>query len=100
MYVKRLQTTLKRKMDFSKKIASVVLLWSLVCVSISYYLANKGLAPNAEVTSNILLYVTAPTITAYLATKTIEKASRNKHGLDENGKPLVCETKDDTNAEG
>lgn len=71
-----------------KKIVFVVLIWSLVCVTVSYVFAFLDKATNEMVTSNILLYVTAPTITAYLATKTIEKASRNKYGLDADGNPI------------
>lgn len=77
-----------KKIDFSKKIVFVVLVWSLVCVTISYVFAFLDKSTNEMVTSNILLYVTAPTITAYLATKTIEKASRNKYGLDADGNPI------------
>jgi len=79
---------MKKKIDFSKKIVFVVLLWSLLCVTASYVFTFLDKAANESVTSNILLYITAPTITAYLATKTVEKASRNKYGLDENGQPL------------
>lgn len=77
-----------KKIDFSKKIVFVVLIWSLICVTVSYVFAFLDKATNEMVTSNILLYVTAPTITAYLATKTIEKASRNKYGLDADGNPI------------
>ena len=86
-----------KKIDFSKKIVFVVLIWSLVCVTVSYVFAFLDKATNEMVTSNILLYVTAPTIAGYLATKTVEKASRNKYGLDEDGKPL---TKDSDEPKG
>ena len=72
-----------KKIDFSKKIVFVVLIWSLVCVTVSYVFAFLDKSTNEMVTSNILLYVTA-----YLATKTIEKASRNKYGLDADGNPI------------
>ena len=87
----------KEKMDFSKKIVFVVLLWSLLCVTVSYVFVYLDKLPNEAVTGNILLYVTAPTIAGYLATKTVEKASRNKYGLDEDGKPL---TKDSDEPKG
>lgn len=79
---------MKKKVDFSKRLVFVVLLWSLLCVTVSYVFTFLDKSANEAVTSNILLYVTAPTVTAYLATKTVEKASRNKYGLDENGQPL------------
>lgn len=79
------------KIDFSKKIVFVVLVWSLLCVTASFVFAFLDKATNEAVTSSILLYVTAPTVTMYLATKTIEKASRNKHGLDADGNPLQKE---------
>lgn len=77
----------KTKLDFSKKLVIAILIWSLVAVTASYVFAFLDKTTNEMVTSNVLLYVTAPTVTAYLTTKTVEKASRNKHGLDENGKP-------------
>ncbi len=90
----------KKKIDFSKKVVFVVLLWSLLCVTVSYVFTFLGKSANEGVTSNILLYVTAPTITAYLATKTIEKASRNKYRLDEDGHPLHHTKTDDSTPVG
>ena len=58
-----------KKIDFSKKIVFVVLIWSLVCVTVSYVFAFLDKSTNEMVTSNILLYVTAPTITAYQDTR-------------------------------
>jgi len=77
-----------RKIDFSKKIVLAVLVWAVLCVTGSYILAYMGKDANTTITGNILLYVVAPTITAYMTTKTVEKTNRNKHGLDETGEPI------------
>ena len=85
---------MKKKLDFSKKVVLAVLICSLIFVAASYVLAYYGKSTNDAVTGNVLLYVTAPTVAAYMTSKTVEKTNRNKHGLDENGQPLSSSTKE------
>lgn len=90
---------MKKKLDFSKKVVLAVLICSLIFVAASYVLAYYGKSTNDAVTGNVLLYVTAPTIAAYMTSKTVEKTSRNKHGLDETGQPLFTSTNTNNNAQ-
>lgn len=89
-----------RKLDFSKKVVLAVMICSLLFVAASYVLAYLGKSTNESVTANVLLYVTTPTIAAYMTSKTVEKTSRNKYGLDETGKPMSCDTQEKPDAKG
>lgn len=56
-------------------------------VSASYILAYKGHDPNETVTVAVISTLIV-TLISYYVTKTTEKVSRNKHGLDKDGNKI------------
>lgn len=83
----------KKKVETSKRLAW----WSVWIASLSaaasYALAAFGMESVSDLSATIFTACTGYLI-AYAGKSLGEKVSRNKHGLDENGKPF------DTNAKG
>lgn len=76
----------KRKVETSKKLAIwAVCIASLACIA-SYVLAAFNMQTVSDVTTTIFTACIGYLIT-YAGKSLGEKVSRNKHGLDENGKP-------------
>ncbi len=86
----------KRKIETSKKLAVwAVVVATAVCIA-SYVLAALGHESVSDVTTTVFAACIGYLIT-YAGKSLGEKVSRNKHGLDENGKPY--KEKEGENAE-
>ena len=70
-----------------------MLFTSCVWVSCSFVLSWFNKDPLEDLTS-VIVTALIVTLVSYFVSKTTEKASRNKYGLDENGKPLVRDKRD------
>ena len=76
----------KKKIEFSKLIVIVLLVFALVWVTWSYLLADAGMDPNTEVTSTVVEAVIGVSVVYFLYQFGL-KSSRNKHGIAEDGVP-------------
>ena len=90
------------KLEFSKIVVFLMLIITVVWVTASYFLAWKCKDTNETVTVAIISTLIA-TILSYYVTKTTEKMSRNKYGLDKDGNKIreddVCEYNQDTKSD-
>lgn len=77
----------RRKMEFSKLLAIWVLIIITVSVIVSFYLSYYDHQTVSDVTIALITGGTAYLV-SYAAKSTTEKISRNRHQLDENGKPI------------
>ena len=78
----------KRKIETSKKLAVwAVCIATLACIA-SYALAAFGFETVSDVTTTIFTACIGYLIT-YAGKSLGEKVSRNRHGLDEDGKPYA-----------
>lgn len=75
------------KLEFSKIIVFFMLLITIGWVSTSYFLAFFGKDPNEIVTVTVISTLMV-TLISYYVSKTTEKMSRNKYGIDKNGNPF------------
>ena len=76
-----------KRMEFSKLLVAWALIVTTVCVGISYLLALFDHDPCIDITVSVSAACIAIAV-AYEAKSAAEKHSRNKYGLDENGRPL------------
>jgi glycopeptide antibiotics resistance protein len=77
-------------MEFSKKIMIVIVIWAMLCVSFSYFLSFHG-KDDSDSVSIALITTIVGSYVGYLIYQFKLKDSRNKHGIDENGKPFEPE---------
>lgn len=80
-------------MEFSKKLVLWALIFTTLCVITSYLLAANGLDTASEVTTVVVTSCIAIAV-SYEAKSFGEKNSRNKYGVDINGKPM-CQDDDE-----
>lgn len=76
-----------KRMEFSKILVAWALIVTTVCVGISFALAMFDHDPCTDITVSVSAACIAIAV-AYEAKSAAEKHSRNKYGLDENGRPL------------
>ena len=89
----------KKKPETSKLIALWAVLIATASVIASYTLAALGHEPVSDLTIAIFTACAAELI-AYAGKSLGEKISRNKYGLDADGKPLASGTPDEEEAKG
>ena len=77
----------KQKREFSKILVAWAMIVTTLCVAISYVLALFDHDPCTEITVAVSAACIAIAV-AYEAKSAAEKHSRNKFGLDRNGKPI------------
>lgn len=77
----------RRKMEFSKQLAVWAILIATAAAAMSYYLALRDHQTASDVTTTIFTGCIGYLVT-YAAKSATEKISRNRHGLDADGKPL------------
>lgn len=78
----------KRRKEFSKILVAWAMIVTTLCVAISYTLAALDHDPCIEVTVSVSGACIAIAV-AYEAKSAAEKHSRNKFGLDRNGRPVT-----------
>lgn len=83
-----------RKIETSKKLAVWAVCIATLASAASYVLAAAGLDTVSNVTTTIFGACIGYLIT-YAGKSLGEKVSRNKHGLDEDGKPYSINTEDE-----
>ena len=84
---KRKKAKHAKRMEFSKLLVAWALVVTTVCVGISFLLALYDHDPCIDITVSVSGACIAIAV-AYEAKSAAEKHSRNKFGLDENGRPL------------
>jgi hypothetical protein len=89
----------KKKLETSKRLAYWAAIVASVCPVASYVLAACGLDPVSDLTSTIFTACIGYLIT-YAGKSLGEKVSRNRHGLDADGKPLQNPANNDEEAQG
>lgn len=77
----------KKRREFSKLLVTWAMIVTTLCVAISYGLALFDHDPCIEITVSVSTACIAIAV-AYEAKSAAEKHSRNKFGLDRNGKPI------------
>lgn len=77
----------KKKREFSKILVAWAMIVTTICVAISYCLALFDHDPCIDITVSVSTACIAVAV-AYEAKSAAEKHSRNKFGLDSDGKPL------------
>ena len=82
---------MKKWLEFSKIVVYLMWIITVIWVTASYFLAWKGKDTNSPVTITVITTLLGVLI-AYFITKTTEKVSRNKHGLDANGNKIIDST--------
>ena len=76
----------KRRMEFSKKLVAWALIFTTLCVALSFFLAYNDHDPCSDITVAVATACIAIAV-SYEAKSYAEKNSRNKYGLDRNGNP-------------
>ncbi len=84
----------KKSWEFSKRLAVWAVGIATVTTAASYILALMDKQTTSDVTTTIFTACIGYLIT-YAAKSATEKVSRNRHGLDADGKPLDAEREDD-----
>jgi len=87
-----------RPWEFSKKLAAWAVVVATAAAVASFVLAAAGRETVSDVTNTIFTACIGYLIT-YAAKSTTEKVSRNRHGLDVNGKPIEQAEEENTDYE-
>ncbi len=83
----------RKSWEFSKKLAAWAVGIATATAAASYILALMDKQTTSDVTTTIFTACIGYLIT-YAAKSATEKVSRNRHGLDADGKPLEAEKED------
>lgn len=83
----------KKPWEFSKKLAAWAVGTATLTASASYILAFMDKQTTSDVTTTIFT-ACAAYLVSYAAKSATEKISRNRHGLDADGKPFEAERND------
>lgn len=81
----------KRPWEFKKRLAAWAVVVATGTVIASFVLAAMDKQPVSDVTITIFTACIGYLV-SYAAASATEKISRNRHGLDADGKPITCET--------
>ena len=78
---------MKKKIEFSKLLVGWALIITTACIACSYILSFTDHDPCSEITGGVVTTCIAIAV-SYEAKSLGEKHSRNRFGLDENGKKI------------
>lgn len=98
---KHTRKTVRRRWEFSKKLAAWAVAVATASATASYVLAFKNLQTASDVTTTIFTACIGYLVT-YAAKSATEKISRNRHGLGPDGNPVNTTPPEtsDTSGEG